>query len=224
MFSLGIFGGTFDPVHQGHIQMAHELQQKLQLDQLNLMPCGQPAHRSAPVANAEHRLAMTHLAVADFESLGVDAHEVEHNGPSYTVETLKRLRGDWTAKNDEPLQLFWLVGMDSLVNLASWHAWRELFELANLIVVARPGWQLPKTGDVAEVLASRVQPLEHARLMPCGAITIVEQSLLPVSATDIRARLAQGLNEAEQNKQHLVPDLLCDSVWQYIQQQHLYRG
>ncbi len=176
---LGIFGGTFDPIHCAHLELAREVRAALDLAAVRFIPAGDPPHRAAPVASAMHRLAMVELAVADHPGLEVDAREIHRRGRSYTVETLEELRDEAPAR---PLAL--IVGADAFLGLPTWHRWRELFELAHVVVVARPGV------DVRRRAAAAISPREWATRFardasralaptPAGAI---------VDAADHRAR------------------------------------
>lgn len=207
--SLGIFGGTFDPVHLGHLRLALELKQQLQLDDMRLMPCHLPPHRQQPGASSEQRVAMLQLALANCPELGVDLRELNRPQASYTVDSLSELR----AELGPEASLVFCLGADSFAGLASWHRWQELLGLAHLAVVERPGWGFPETGPVAELLvrhqALPAQLQQHA----AGAIVRLAPRLLPVSATEVRQLVTSG-----QSPQFLLPD----SVWQYIRAQRLY--
>ena len=134
---LGILGGTFDPVHWGHVELAREVRAALGLSAVRFVPAGDPPHRAAPVATAAHRLEMVELAIEGFEGLEVDAREIARSGRSYTVLTLEDLRAE---APERPLAL--IVGADAFAGLPTWHRWTELFALAHLVVVARPGHML----------------------------------------------------------------------------------
>ena len=131
---LGVFGGTFDPIHCGHLELARELRETLGLSAIRFVPAGDPPHRSAPAASAAQRLAMVELAVANHPGLEVDAREIERTGRSFTVTTLEELR-----REDGRRALALVVGADAFLGLPTWHRWREIFGLAHLVVVARPG-------------------------------------------------------------------------------------
>lgn len=214
MKAVGIFGGTFDPVHIGHLRTAVELREHLGLDELRLMPSARPPHREQPGVSAEHRLAMLQLAIGKgplAAGLLADDRELRREGLSYTVETLAQLRGE--LGGDVALCL--CIGMDSLVNLHTWQRWQALSDYAHIVVAARPGWHLPETGPVAQWLAGRCT--DDPKLLsksPSGRVLVEAMTLLPVSATQIREDLATG-----SSVRYLVPD----AVIQYIHQHGLYK-
>jgi nicotinate-nucleotide adenylyltransferase len=207
---IGIFGGTFDPVHHGHLRMALELKQHLGLDEMRLVPCHIPPHRQAPAASAAHRAAMLALAVADCPELTVDRLELNNPGPSYSLHTLENLRGQL---GPEPA-LCLAMGMDSLTSLPSWYGWEGLLALAHLVVAARPGWRQPGTGTIGDYIARHRAEPAALRERPGGSIVIETLSLLPISATAIREQIGRG-----ESPQFLLPD----SVWAYILRHNLYR-
>lgn len=214
MKAVGIFGGTFDPVHIGHLRTAVELREHLGLDELRLMPSARPPHREQPGVSAEHRLAMLQLAIGK-ENLAAgllaDDRELRREGLSYTVETLAQLR----VELGDNVALCLCIGMDSLVNLHTWQRWQALSDYAHIVVAARPGWHLPETGPVAQWLAGRCT--DDPKLLsksPSGRVLVEAMTLLPVSATQIREDLAAG-----SSVRYLVPD----AVIQYIHQHGLYK-
>ncbi len=209
---LGIFGGTFDPIHYGHLRLAEEAAEQLGLGQVRWIPAGQPPHRAAPRVTSRHRLDMVRLATADNARFCVDAAEVEAEAPSYTVPTLERLRGELgTAR---PLVL--LVGADAFAGLPTWHRWRDLLDLAHVAVSHRPGFpvepaSLPR--ELAEVFAVRRSDPPALAKVPAGAIVTFAMTQLAISATQIRKLLANG-----ESPRYLLPG----SVVHYIEQNHLY--
>ena len=208
--AIGVFGGTFDPVHIGHLRTALELKNFLDLDAMLLVPCGTPPHRQPPVAAANDRLAMLELAVADEPGLVADGREIRRGGLSFSIDTLVELRGE--LDRDEPL--CFCIGMDSLLSLASWHRWEEYLDYAHIVVVARPGWQRPTQGEIAGWL-DRHLVADRAALQsrPAGLVYIDEMTLLPVSATSLREELGCGRS---------VRYLTTDSVIDYIRNNRLY--
>ena len=144
---LGIFGGTFDPIHCGHLELARELREALGFSAVRFIPAGDPPHRAAPVATAAHRLAMVELAVEGQSGLEVDAREIHSPQRSYTVPTLEELR-----EEDPSRTLALIVGADTFLGLPTWHRWRDVFALAHLVVVPRPG--VPLETALPAVLAN----------------------------------------------------------------------
>lgn len=210
--AIGLFGGTFNPVHIGHLRTALEIREQLALDEMRLMPSGQPPHRTEPQVSARHRAAMVALAIRGEAGLLLDERELQRAGPSWTVETLQEVRQELGAD----VSLSFCVGMDSLVNLSSWHRWQELTDWAHLIVAARPGWQMPREGAVAEWLSTRRSDARRdVRQKPHGVVFVAELTLLPVAATDLRERLQSGCSV-----RYLTPDSVVD----YIEKHRLYHG
>jgi nicotinate-nucleotide adenylyltransferase len=205
---IGVLGGTFDPVHIGHLRAAIEVGELLALDEVRLVPCAQPAHRAGPLASAEQRLAMVERAVAGIRLLRADDRELRRSGPTYTYDTLLSLRQELAAQD----QLFWLLGTDAFAGLPQWHRWQELLLHCHLLVLQRP--------DQAFVPCARLQALCEAKQVPwqqlqgpSGQIAFIEQTPLPVSATKIRQRLEQGRS---------VDFLVPQPVLAYIHTQALY--
>ncbi|GAB4289281.1 MAG: nicotinate-nucleotide adenylyltransferase [Thiohalomonadaceae bacterium] len=208
--AVGILGGTFDPVHFGHLRAALEAQEVLGLAEVRLLPCGQPPHREPPRASATDRLAMLELAAAGQPGLRVDRRELERSGPSYMVDTLASLRAELGAA---PLCL--LLGSDAFLGLPQWHRWRELLQLAHLVVLHRPGWTLESVPvPLAEVLAAhRLATAAALTARPAGGILLQPVTPLDISATAIRAQIAAG-----RSPRYLLPD----AVWDYIRRRDLY--
>jgi len=208
----GILGGTFDPVHLGHVALAHAALAGLPLSEVLWMPSGSPGHRAPPSASARERLAMLRLATADDPRFRIDAAELESGEPTYTVHTLTRLRAQQGSA--QPLAL--LLGSDSFLSLPTWLRWRELFDLAHFAVASRPG-HLPSDGGPspelsAEIVRRSARP-EQLAASAAGRIAYFDMPPVDISASAVRARFAAG-----QDTRHLLPA----AVLAYIQSQHLY--
>ena len=207
---VGVFGGTFNPVHYGHLRSALELVERLQLEQLRLMPSASPPHRDAPECSAERRAAMVELAVTGEPRLVCDAREMQRPGKSYTIDSLIELRGELGAQRG----LCMVLGCDAVQDIATWHRWQELLDWAHIVIIARPGWQLPRAGELAQWLKThQLESSELLRQRPCGGIAIEELRPLAISSTEIRDLLASG-----RSARYLMPQ----SVLDYIQTHTLY--
>lgn len=207
---IGVFGGTFDPVHHGHLRAALELLQDLQLQELRLIPSRVPPHRGAPGASPEQRLAMLRAAVRGQAGFRVDERELRRDGPSYTVDTLHSLRAELGA-----IPLCLIVGADAFLGFPTWHRWTELVELAHVVVMRRPGWSAPREGPVAELLQQRlVQDPARLREQGAGYILVWPVTQLDISASRIREEIRLG-----KSPRYLLPD----AVWDMIQAEGIYR-
>lgn len=207
---LGVFGGTFNPVHYGHLRSALELVERLQLEQLRLMPSAVPPLRELPNCTAEHRAAMVELAVAGEPRLVCDTRELRRSGKSYTIDSLTELRGEVGAQRS----LCMIMGCDAVLDITAWQRWQELLDLAHIVVIARPGWDLPESGAVAAWLQQhRLSTANELCQRPAGGILIEELRPLAISSTEIRAILAAG-----QSARYLMPQTVLD----YIQTHNLY--
>jgi nicotinate-nucleotide adenylyltransferase len=209
----GIFGGTFDPVHLGHVALAEAALAALPLVEVLWLPSGSPGHRAPPVASAHDRLAMLRLAIAGHPRYRIDDGELFLGEPTYTVRSLTRLRAQ--LGKEQPLAL--LLGDDSFLSLPTWLRWRELFDLAHIAVASRPG-HLPSDGgpapELSAEIARRSARPEQLAAKPAGRIARFAMPPVDVSASAIRARLAAG-----EDTRRLLPA----AVQAYIDAQHLYR-
>ena len=202
MKPLAIFGGTFDPIHLGHLCVAWEASELLDADVL-MMPAGVPPHRPPPIATAAQRLAMLEVALRGQSRLVPDARELAREGASYTVDTLAGLRAE---QGDRPLVL--LLGADAFAGLPEWHEWRRLFELAHLGVLSRPGEQAPLPEALQRELAGRrVDDTAALRGESAGRVIELAVTPLEISATRIRQLLAAG-----RDPRYLLPAGLFDST------------
>jgi nicotinate-nucleotide adenylyltransferase len=212
---LGLFGGTFDPVHYGHLRLAEEAIAHLALGGVRWIPAGQPPHRGTPQVTAAQRLNMVRCATAGNPRFSVDAGEVEAAAPSYTVHTLERLRRELGDRQ----QLVLLVGADAFAGLATWHRWRDIFALAHVAVSHRPGFPV-ETASLPHDLATefndrRLTDVAALKTSPAGGIVTFAMTQLAISATQIRKLLANELSA-----RYLLPDDVLD----YIQLHSLYRN
>jgi nicotinate-nucleotide adenylyltransferase len=203
MRPIGIFGGAFDPIHYGHLRTGFELWQELRLDELRWVPTGNPGHRDQTIADAGLRLAMVRAAVADQPGFVVDDREVRRTGVSYSVDTLLELRAELPDRS-----LLLILGMDAFLGLPHWHRWREILDLAHVVVAHRPGWKAPTSGPLGEVMVDRgtgsVRELHAAR---AGRIYVHGVTQLEISSTDLRTIITSG-----RDPRFLVPDAVRDII------------
>jgi nicotinate-nucleotide adenylyltransferase len=207
-----LFGGTFDPIHYGHLHPVEALAKEVALNRVTLLPNHVPPHRPQPEANAQQRLKMVELAIADNPLFAVDDRELHRTTPSYTIETLENLRKERGA--EQPLAF--IIGQDSLLTLHKWHRWQDLLSFCHLLVLARPGYQQHmETPELQQWLEQhRVTDATYLSQQPQGFIYLADTPLLDISATEIRERRHQGIS---------CDDLLPRSVQRYIELQGLYR-
>lgn len=213
--AVGLLGGTFDPIHFGHLRLAEEMGELLGLEEVRILPAGLPPHRGQPRAAAHHRLEMVRRAVAGNPRFVLDEREIRKASPSYSVETLTVLREELPAAT--PLVLF--MGGDAFMGLTTWHRWQELLDLAHLAVAHRPGftsavWDDALPEPLRKLLATRrcEQPAELA-VKPVGQIYLHPITQLDISASQIRERALRG-----KSLRYLLPDSVID----YINENHLY--
>ena len=200
---MGIFGGTFDPIHYGHLRTAFEMLQALRFGEVRFMPCGNPPHRGRTYANAELRLQMVRVATAGQSGFVVDDRELTRDGPSYSVDTLDALRGDYPEK---PLAL--IIGMDAFLGLPKWYHWREILQRAHVVVAHRPGWRAPDMGPLGELVADRgTHRIDDLHRTISGRIYIHDVTQLEISSTEIRELVAGG-----RDPRFLMPDRVSDVI------------
>ena len=203
-----IFGGTFDPVHNGHIRSARTLLDFFEEARLVMIPCQVPAHRPQPEVNAWHRANMLNLAVSDDQMIFVDDCELHREGKSFTFDTLKLYRAQFP---DEPL--FFILGYDSWVTLTTWYRWQELTDLAHLIVLTRPGGNVVESEELRLWSAGKVVDLDEISRNSGNVIRLTLEQF-DISATWVREALVGGQDIAE-----WVPA----AVMNYISENRLYR-
>lgn len=211
---IGILGGTFDPIHFGHLRLAEEMLELAHLRQILFIPTGTPPHRDAPQVSAQHRSAMVQLAIADQSAFVLDNREIMRTAKCYTVDTLRELRAELGAA--QPLCL--LMGGDAFLQLHTWHEWEQLFDLAHIVVGFRPGYTLvERIHSATEKLRDHYQrrscTVAALSQQPCGGIVELAIPKLEISATLIRSRVAEN-----RSIRYLLPNTVAD----YIHQHHLY--
>ncbi len=200
---IGIFGGTFDPIHYGHLRTAFELLQALKLAQVRFLPTGNPPHRADPLAASDLRLEMVREAVAGQPGFTVDDREIRRSGVSYSIDTLTELRAEHPARS-----LCLLLGMDAFLGMPTWHRWREIFELSHVVVAHRPGWKAPITGPLGEVMVDRgTGSVRDLHVSAAGRIYVRAVTQLEIASTDLRALIMSG-----QDLRYLVPDAVRDLI------------
>jgi nicotinate-nucleotide adenylyltransferase len=207
---IGIFGGTFDPIHYGHLRSALEVKDIFGLNEVRLIPCASPPHREQPAVTAEMRLQMLTRAIKNQPGLKIDTRELDRHKasdqtPSYMVDTLKSLRQEFPT---EPLLLF--IGTDAFKHLTSWHQWQQLFDYAHIVVMTRPGFETQELNDFFKARLAEAKELAQAS---AGKLCFQQVTQLDISATAIRAMIAD-----KQNPGFLLPD----AVIEYIKQHKLY--
>lgn len=197
---MGIFGGTFDPIHYGHLRSAFELLEALEFSEVRFMPAGNPPHRDVTHADGRTRVALVQAAIDGEPRFILDDRELRREGPSYSVDTLLDLRAEFAHRS-----LCLVVGMDAFLSLPQWHQWREILELAHLVVAHRPGWRAPQSGTLGELLADRatdrVQDLHESR---AGRVYVRAVTQLEISSSAIRELVRAG-----RDPRYLVPDPVC---------------
>ena len=209
---VGLFGGTFDPMHLAHLRMACALRDELLLDRVHVVPAGVPYHRArAPLASPAQRLDMVRLTLAGQPGLLADDREIRRQRPAYTVETLESLRADLGAD----AELWLLIGGDSLAALHTWRRWPQLLQLANLAVLQRPDLPCPALDPAVDAQWQARQVADFSKRTRYGTIRALTLPALAVSATAIRQALAAG---------QPCDGLLAPAVLDYIHQQQLYCG
>lgn len=203
MRPIGIFGGTFDPIHYGHLRSAFEVLQALRFEEVRFIPCGDPPHRGATFAAAYLRLAMVRAAISGQDGFICDEREIQRDGPSFTIDTLTALRGEYPRRS-----LGLILGMDAFLGLPQWYRWDEILNVAHIIVAHRPGWKAPDTGPLGEIIAefgSHCVDDLHDTLH--GRIYIHAVTQLEISSTEIRVLIAAG-----RDARFLMPDAVRDVI------------
>ncbi|MEE4660517.1 MAG: nicotinate-nucleotide adenylyltransferase [Halieaceae bacterium] len=206
---LGIFGGTFNPIHFGHLRSALEVREELGLERVLMIPAAQPPLREQPETSAVFRAELVERAIAGEPGLVCDRRELEREGPSYTVDTLQELR----AEHGPETPLCMVLGADTLDKLDAWHRWQEILDFAHLVVLTRPGWVLPADGEMGRWLSRHRVDAASLLQQPAGGVLSLALRQLPVSATEIRSLIAEG-----RSPRYLLPE----AVWHRIMESGAY--
>jgi nicotinate-nucleotide adenylyltransferase len=212
---IGLFGGTFDPVHHGHLRAGEEIRQAFSLAWVEFMPARTPPHKTDhPITEVKHRIAMLRLAVEGNPYFRVSEVEASREGVSYLVDTLKAYRAHYPPE----VSLYFIMGMDSFQEIATWHRYSELFALSHFIVISRPGYERPALSDVvAEEVASSFldsrQGEEQIEHVSGHRVHFCETTLLDIAASRLRAWISE-----EKSVRYLIPE----AVWDYVQEHGLY--
>lgn len=209
---IGILGGTFNPIHNGHLHLAERLQQTLDFEAIRFMPAAIPVLKDAPIVSVEQRANMVKLAIVDYPTFQIDTRELDRAGHSYTIDSLISLRKEL----GEKMSICWLIGSDAFAKLNTWHRWNELLNHCHFVVVKRPLCEELNWNAEVESLVKKNQTNDANSLKnsASGKVLIQEIEALDISSTQIRQHMASKTN---------VSDEMPSSVIKYIQQHQLYQ-
>lgn len=202
---IGILGGTFDPVHFGHLRPALEVMQAIGLQQVRFVPNRIPPHRETPWLNVENRMELLKTAIDDQPGFELDQRELQREGHSYMVDTLESLRADFPS---HPICL--ILGMDAFLGFKQWHQWQRIPELCHLVVTTRPGFEL-SSALIHELPATHVNTASELSEVAAGRILLQSVTQLDISASQIRAMLAKG-----QSVRYLLPDEVNNKLMKMV--------
>ena len=203
MKPIGIFGGTFDPIHYGHLRSAFEMLQALDFDEVRFIPCSDPPHRGVTFATAAQRFRLVELAVAGQSGFSADDRELRRGGPSWTIDTLVDLREEFPGRS-----LGLIVGMDAFLGLPAWHRWEEILDNAHIVVAHRPGWKAPDIGVLGDLIAERgTHRVGDLHESTHGRVHIHAVTQLEIASTEIRDLVAAG-----RDPRFLMPDAVRDEI------------
>lgn len=202
---IGIFGGTFDPIHYGHLRTAFEMLQALRFEEVRFIPCGDPPHRGITYADAELRYRMVDAAIKGQEGFLSDDRELRREGPSYSIDTLTDLREEFPERS-----LGLIVGMDAFLELPKWHRWDEILNFAHIVVAHRPGWKAPAIGELGNLITENgTHRVDDLHEVTHGRIHIHAATQLDIASTEIRDLVATG-----RDPRFLMPDAVRDVIKQ----------
>ncbi len=205
MRPIGVFGGTFDPVHYGHQRSAFEMLQALDFEEVRFIPCSDPPHRGVTYATAAQRYRLVEVAIAGQQGFVADDRELQRKGPSYTVDTLATLRTEFPEQS-----LGLIVGMDAFLGLTDWYRWDEILDAAHIIVAHRPGWKAPDIGALGDLISERgTHRVDDLHSTTHGRIHIHAVTQLEIASTEIRELVAAG-----RDPRFLMPDAVRDEIFE----------
>lgn len=207
--AIAVLGGTFDPVHHGHMRLAIDLAERLDLQEIRLMPGYQPVHRDFPTATPEQRLQMLLLAVDDNDKLAVDDRELQRKGPSYTLLSLQEIRAEIGAH----IPLYFILGEDAFSRFDSWHQWQEIINYTHLLIAIRPGNHPQFSPQLDSFVKERQFLGKGFPDTAAGSVLWIDNVMLEIASSDIRQRIAE-----KRSIRYLLPA----SVYRYINQHKIY--
>ncbi|MDJ0712076.1 MAG: nicotinate-nucleotide adenylyltransferase [Woeseiaceae bacterium] len=211
MRPIGVFGGTFDPVHYGHLRSAFEMLQALDFAEVRFIPCSDPPHRGVTYATAAQRLRLVEVAIVGLPGFVADDRELRRDGPSYTVDTLATLRAEFPNRS-----LGLIVGMDAFLGLQTWHRWEAILDHAHIVVAHRPGWKAPDIGVLGDLISEYgTHRVSDVHAVTHGRIHIHAVTQLEIASTEIRDLIAAG-----RDPRFLMPDAVRDEILEL----DLYKG
>ena len=204
---IGVFGGTFDPVHNGHTKIIQNLLELIPFDEIKVIPNGQPPHRTSVCSNND-RLEMVNLAFKGINKISVDEREIHRKGPSYAIHTAREVLEEYHQDN-----IIWIMGSDAFSEIDTWFEWEDFFNTINILVMARPGFEIDSTSMAGTLILERqtsnIDDLSHG----AGKILIVDIDPINISSTQVRSNLAAG---------ETVNELILEDVSDYIDSGKLY--
>ena len=206
---IGVLGGRFNPVHNGHLRVAVECKEAFDLDQLRMFPCAEPPHREIPEVSSQQRLKMLQLALQDVGGVVADGRELDRSGPSYTIDTLRSLKSEFPQAG-----LYLIIGSDAFQSLNTWHEWGKILELSNIIIAQRPDHQDDLSSDVGKMLKnSFTNDIDVFKKNVCGKISTLKVSQLEISSSYLRELIKEN-----KSTQFLLPEIVLN----FIKENRLY--